>query len=137
MGGLLYFLQSAASSSCLWPLGSKAHDSTRAGYIPQQPSCGHPSLSSNSLEAAPRLRALCSWLPASFYKLCLYAVSFKSPYTFYCNKHTTARSGLSNGSFYFLSLLSLFNKSKPVSAVPGWYHTLPPGLRLLQTCHLH
>lgn len=50
---------------------------------------------------------------------------------------TTARSGLSNGSVCFLSLLSLFNKSKPVSAVPGWYHTLPPGLRLLQTCHLH
>lgn len=46
MGGLLYFLQNTASSSCSWPLGSKAHHSTRAGYIPLQPSCGHPSLSS-------------------------------------------------------------------------------------------
>lgn len=85
----------------LMAFGSKARHSTRAGYIPQQPSCGHPSLSSNSLEAAPRLQALCNWLPDSFYKLCLYAVSFKSPYTFYCNKHNTARSGLSNGSVYF------------------------------------
>lgn len=66
-------------SSCRWPLGSKAHQSTRAGCIPQQPSCGHPSLSSDSLDAPPGLQALCSWLPASFYRR--YAVSFTSLYT--------------------------------------------------------
>lgn len=66
-------------SSCRWPLGSKAHHSTRAGCIPQQPSCGHPSLSSDNLDTPPRLQALCSWLPASFYKW--YAVSFTSLYT--------------------------------------------------------
>lgn len=32
---------------------------------------------------------------------------------------TSARSELPKGSVYFCSLLGLFNKSKPVSAVPG------------------